>query len=85
MRISLLSFAAAAADKTENFYKDGLDKISSDFTTIITNSDIKDATAERYVTKIEKSIAKDFSTFTGMQSLEYVPQKPLTTENFQLG
>lgn len=58
MRIGLLSFAAAAADKTENFYKNGLDQISSDFTIILSNSDIKDATAERYVAKIEKLVER---------------------------
>ena len=58
MRIGLLSFAAAAADKTENFYINGLEQISSDFTTIINNSDIKEATATRYVGKIEKLVER---------------------------
>ena len=58
MRIGLLSFAAAAADQTENFYEDGLEQISSDFSTIITNSDIRDTTAARYVEKIEKLVKR---------------------------
>ena len=58
MKIGWLTFAAAAADKTENFYKNGLDQISRDFRTIINNSDIKEATATRYVEKIEKLVEK---------------------------
>ena len=58
MKIGWLTFAAAAADKTENFYINGLEQISSDFTTIINNSDIKEATATRYVGKIEKLVER---------------------------
>ena len=58
MKIGWLTFAAAAAEKTENFYNNGLEEISSDFTTIINNSDIKDATAARYVEKIEKLVER---------------------------
>ena len=58
MKIGWLTFAAAAADKTENFYKNGLEQILSDYTTIINNSDIRDATKTRYVEKIEKLVER---------------------------
>ena len=58
MKIVLLTFAATAADKTENFYKNGLERISSDFTTIITNSDLNDATIARHVSGMEKLVER---------------------------
>ena len=64
MIIGLLIFAAAAADTTEKFteftkfYKNGLDQISSNFTTILINSDIEDTVADRYVEKMEKLVLR---------------------------
>ena len=64
MKIGLLTFAATAADTTEKFteftewYKNGLDQISSNFTIILTNSDIRDVTADRYIEKMEKLVQR---------------------------
>ena len=70
MRIGLLSFAAAAADKTENFYKNGLNQISSDFTTILTNSDINEAAKARFIKKIEKLSGKIQSKHDGLGAMD---------------
>lgn len=58
MKIGLLTFAATAADKTENFHKNGLERISSDFTTILTNSSVNDARAARHVASMEKLVER---------------------------
>ena len=68
MRIGLLSFAAAAADKTENFYKNGPEQISSDFTTIVTNSDINEAAKARFIKKIENLSGKIQSKHDGLKA-----------------
>ena len=53
MRIGLLSFAAAAAGKTENFYENGLENISNDFEAVLENVDIRESTKSRYIKKIK--------------------------------
>ena len=52
MKIGVLTLAGLASTETVNFYKNGLDKISSDYETMLANSDIRDVVVKRYMRKV---------------------------------
>ena len=58
MKIGVLTLAALATAETENFYENGLDKISSDFETMLANTDIKDAVVKRYLRKVKQNVKR---------------------------
>ena len=58
MKIGVLTLAALATAETENFYENGLDKISSDFDTMLANTDIKDAVVKRYLRKVKQNVKR---------------------------
>ena len=58
MKIGVLTLAALATAETENFYENGLDKISSDFDTLLANTDIKDAVVKRYLRKVKQNVKR---------------------------
>ena len=58
MKLGVFTLAAIATAKTENFYKNGLDKISSDFETMLANSDIEEKIVKRYMRKVKQNMKR---------------------------
>lgn len=58
MKIGVLTLAGLAATETENFYKNGLDKISSDYETMLANSNIRDVVVNRYMRKVKQNMKR---------------------------
>ena len=58
MKIGVLTLAALATAETENLYENGLDKISSNFETMLANTDIKDAVVKGSKHKKLKRMAR---------------------------
>ena len=58
MKIGVLTLAALATAETENLYENGLDKISSNFETMLANTDIKDAVVKRYLRKVKQNVKR---------------------------
>ena len=55
MKIGVFALATLATAETVNFYKNGLDKISTDFETMLANSDIEERIVQRYMRKVKNN------------------------------